>query len=115
MPWLDEVRAQRQAWEARRNSARQSYEAWRRLNNPRGAAHREAWEAEVRWRRAARLDRMEQDRELFRRLGPNQLPPPWPTKGPAATDESNKAGLPPPETPIFAPPGWNNHWYFRGF
>ncbi|NCC26702.1 MAG: hypothetical protein EOM22_00745 [Gammaproteobacteria bacterium] len=118
-PWLDEVRAQRQAWELRRDASRSAYEARRRANHPRAAAQQEAWEEDVRRRRAARLERMDHDRDLFRSLGPSEPPPPWPFAGgmPAwpeigsATPPAGNAG----ETPLFVPPGWNNHWYFRGF
>ncbi|WP_147431182.1 hypothetical protein [Thiocapsa rosea] len=118
-PWLDEVRAQRQAWEARRDATRNAYEARRWANNPRAAAQQEAWEEDVRRRRAARLERMEQELEIFRSLGPGQPPLPWPWvtgmptlpefgSGPATSGT-------PGDTPIYAPPGWDNHWYFRGF
>jgi hypothetical protein len=127
-PWLDEVRAQRQAWEARREATRSAYEARRRANNPRAAAQQEAWEEDVRRRRAARLERMDQDLELFRSLGPGQPPLPWPwvtgmpglpelSSGAATPDTPSTQDTPssPGDAPIYAPPGWNNHWYFRGF
>ncbi|UHD17295.1 hypothetical protein [Thiocapsa bogorovii] len=118
-PWLDEVRAQRQAWEARREATRSAYEARRRANNPRAAAQQEAWEEDVRRRRADRLERMDQERERFRSLGPAQLPPPWPwvTGMPTLPDIGSSATSPgtPGDESIFAPPGWDNHWYFRGF
>jgi hypothetical protein len=118
-PWLDEVRAQRQAWEARREATRSAYEARRRANNPRAAAQQEAWEEDVRRRRAARLERMDQDLEIFRSLGPGQPPLPWPwvTGMPSLPELGSGATTPGTggETPIYAPPGWNNHWYFRGF
>ncbi|NCC28952.1 MAG: hypothetical protein EOM22_12625 [Gammaproteobacteria bacterium] len=118
-PWLDEVRAQRQAWEARREATRSAYEARRRASNPRAAAQQEAWEEDVRRRRAARLDRMDQDLEIFRSLGPGQPPPPWPwvTGMPTLPEIGSGPATPgaPGDTPIYAPPGWDNHWYFRGF
>ena len=118
-PWLDEVRAQRQAWEARREATRSAYEARRRANNPRAAAQQEAWEEEIRRRRADRLERMDQERMLFRSLGPDQLPRPWPwvTGMPTLPEIGSGATSPdvPGEESIFAPPGWDNHWYFRGF
>jgi hypothetical protein len=118
-PWLDEVRAQRQAWETKREAARDAFEARRRANNPRAAAQQEAWEEEVRRRRAARLERMDQERELFRSLGPSQMPFPWPwTSGFSAlpdTATGHSAPATPGDKPMFAPPGWDNHWYFRGF
>lgn len=134
-PWLDEVRAQRQAREARRQSAREAFEARRRLTDPRGAAHQDAWEEEVRRRREARMQRIEQDRERFRGLGP---PPPWPepqgggaapppallpdrpTGDTASRDGTSPGGAPryPPGTPApgtYVPPDWDNLWYYRGY
>lgn len=118
-PWLDEVRAQRQAWEARRDATRSAYEARRRANNPRAAAQQEAWEEDVRRRRAARTERMDQNLEWFRSLGPGQPPPPWPwVSGMPTLPEIGSVTIAPGtpgDQPIFAPPGWDNHWYFRGF
>lgn len=118
-PWLDEVRAQRQAWEARRDATRSAYDARRRANNPRAAVQQEAWEEDVRRRRAARIERMDQDLERFLSLGPGQPPLPWPWDGgmPALPESGRAATAPgaPGDEPIFAPPGWDNHWYFRGF
>jgi hypothetical protein len=123
-PWLDEVRAQRQAWEDRRETARSAFEARRRANNPRAAAQQEAWEEDVRRRRAARLEWMDQERERFRQLGP-AIPPmselgawPWPKEPPGSPESGPGATLAPPVAPeesLFVPPGWDNHWYFRGF
>ncbi|NCA69524.1 MAG: hypothetical protein EOM91_05330 [Sphingobacteriia bacterium] len=120
-PWLDEVRAQRQAREAMRESNRQAYEARRRAHNPRGAAFQEAWEEDVRRRRSANLERMDQERERFLNSGPTPPmfanPPwrmPWHSPHPPWTEPS---GGPPGsgEPPLFAPPDWDNLWYFRGF
>ncbi|MTW19957.1 hypothetical protein [Allochromatium palmeri] len=86
-PWLDEVRAQREAWEARRSAAREQHEQRRRLHHPRSAAQQATWEEDLRRRRAERQERIEQDREAFIR----------------------------PEPPGLYPPGWNNLWYFRGY
>jgi hypothetical protein len=125
-PWLDEVRAQRQAWEERREATRQAYEARRRANNPRGAAVQEAWEEDTRRRRAARMERMAQDREHFRQIGPPEPPlgqpwgrPPWTTDHPPPPPElgaNTPVGIPgQPEDHLPNPPGWDNLWYFRGF
>lgn len=118
-PWLDEVRAQRQAWEARREATRNAYEARRRATNPRAAAQQEAWEEDVRRRRAARLERMDQEFEIFRSLRPGQPPLPWPwvTGMPTLPELGSGPTTPgtPGDTPIYAPPGWDNHWYFRGY
>jgi hypothetical protein len=125
-PWLDEVRAQRQAWEERREATRQAYEARRRANNPRGAAVQEAWEEDTRRRRAARMERMAQDREHFRQIGPPEpplgqpwAPPPWTTDHPPPPPDlgaSTPMVIPgQPEDGLPNPPGWDNLWYFRGF
>ncbi|MCG6897814.1 MAG: hypothetical protein LJE61_04985 [Thiocapsa sp.] len=116
--WLDEVRAQRRAWEERRDAARSAFEARRRANNPWGAAQQEAWDAEAQRRRTARIERMDQERDLFRSLGPGQPPFLWPGAAPFAAEPGRGPESPPgapPEEPLFAPPGWDNHWYFRGF
>jgi hypothetical protein len=137
--WLDEVRAQRRAWEERRQAARDTFEARRRLNDPRGAAHQEAWEEDVRRRRETRLQRMEQDREYFRGLrqppfpwyqlqgpasGPSRQVPDWvpnqPPEPPGAGtgDPSTGTDFYPPaaaQTGPFSPDHWDNLWYFRGY
>lgn len=76
--WLNEVRAQRQAWEERRKANRDAFEARRRVVDPRGSAHHEAWEEEVERRREARRQHREQERELFRSLGPSEPLALWP-------------------------------------
>ncbi|MBK1719814.1 hypothetical protein [Thiocystis violacea] len=111
-PWLDEVRAQREAWEAERAAARAIHEQRRRINHPRGAARQEAWEEDVRRRRAERQERIERDRELFRDLGPGPLPIPMPVDPRSPEEQAERAR---PGGPAVTPPGWNNLWYFRGF
>jgi hypothetical protein len=142
--WLDEVRAQRQAWEERRNASREAFEARRRLADPRGAAQHDAWEDEVERRRDARRQQREQELEHFRGLGPPEPPRPesivpW---GYPAQTTATPAGPPPagpatavgppsehaePHPPgIIYPPGapprgpyspqdWDNLWYYRGY
>ncbi|WP_201098240.1 hypothetical protein [Thiocystis minor] len=116
-PWLDEVRAQRQAWEARRHETRETYDALRRLHNPRGAAQQDAWNEDVRRQRAERLERIERDREIFRDLGPNLFPYPLPGNLPLPFSLSEPGSAAHADTgePMFAPPGWDNLWYFRGY
>lgn len=129
-PWLDEVRAQRRSWEEKREAARRAYEARRRANNPQAAAQHEAWEEDVQRRRAARRERMDQERELYRSLGPSLVPAwPWPndsspdlTRDPTRdptwrSDAGSDPFAPgaPSDAPVFAPQGWDNHWYFQGF
>ncbi|WP_295408835.1 hypothetical protein [uncultured Thiocystis sp.] len=115
--WLEEVRAQRQAWEARRHETREAYEARRRLHNPRGAAQQDAWKEDARRQRSERLERIERDRERFRELGPYLFPLPWPGNLPLpfSSNEPDSAGLADPREPMFAPQGWDNLWYFRGY
>ncbi len=114
-PWLDDVRAQREAWEARRDAARENFETRRRINHPSAAAHQEAWEDDIRRRRAARQERMDKDLEMFRSLGPESFPPPM--RGAPMTSDGKTGGAGPkaPTDPMFPPPGWDNLWYFRGF
>ena len=107
-PWLDEVRAQRQAWELRRQSAREAFEARRRLADPHGAAYQE----DIRQRREARQQRLEQERERLRELG--QPPAPWyaPAGPTSELPAQTPAGAP---APLLAPEHWGNLWYFRGY
>ncbi len=127
-PWLDEVRAQRRAREERRRAAKEAMDARRRWIDPWGAAQQEAREQEVQRRRGAFLEQIERDREAFR----NQVPwAPAPQQSPwlnemltrepelTAPGEAETAGatgpaVPPPSTP-YAPPGWDNLWYYRGY
>ncbi len=108
--WLDEVRAQRQAWEARRRAAQN---ARRRQISPQWAAQHEAREREYQQRRQAMWEEMERQRETFwnsipwagpyeRRTWQDNLP-----RNPD-TDSSNK----PAPNPL---PGWDNLWYYRGY
>lgn len=137
--WLEEVRAQRRAWEERRQAARDTFEARRRLNDPRGAAHQEAWEEDVRRRRETRMQRMEQDREFFRGLrqpplpwyqsqgpasGPTRQVPEWrpdrpsDSPSPGTGDPSTGTDFYPPGAPQagpFSPEHWDNLWYYRGY
>ena len=140
MPWLDEVRTQRQAWEDRRQAARDAFEARRRLADPQGAAHKETWENDVRRRREARMQRIEQDRQRFRALG--QPPHPWYTPRQAGVPDAAGGGqgerssqptvAPHPDAwgqdtgtlsdPLMAPQRephlpqtWDNNWYYRGY
>ena len=107
--WLDEVRAQRQAWEARRDATRKAMDARRRWIDPWGAAQHEAREREGEQRRQANRDRIEQERQHFRaqrpplapfpEVSPQPSPPPWE----------------PPAPRLPEPPGWDNRWYYEGY
>lgn len=110
--WLDAVRAQRQAWEDRRRATRDAFDARRRQHDPWGALQLESREQQYQQRREAFLDRIEQDRELFRNQGP------WRT--PAVPEPPDADALPdinPVDAPIHYPPlpGWDNRWYYRGY
>ncbi len=115
-PWLDEVRAQRQAWEARRHETREAYEARRRLHNPQSAARQEAWQEDVRRQRAEHLERIERDRENFGDPGSSWFPWPWPDhpSPPFPLEDQTGNGFTTPSEP-FPPPDWDNLWYFRGY
>jgi hypothetical protein len=99
-PWLDEVRTQRQAAEARRQANRESFEARRRAKDPWGAAQHEAWEDGIQRRREARKQRIEQDRDYFRGMSPNPTDPwgePWndatPSPAPRGSPAADTAPL----------------------
>ncbi len=102
-PWLDEVRTQRQAAEARRQANRESFEARRRANDPWGAAQHEAWEDGVQRRRDARKQRIEQDRDYFRGMGrvpPDPWSAPWNDTPTGSRHESATTGAPPLSDPF---------------
>lgn len=122
--WLDEVRAQRQAREERHRSAKEAMDARRRWIDPWGAAQMEAREQEVQRRRDAFLEQIDREREAFRSQVPWIPLSPWPDEitGPGPelprTSEAGTAG--PPDQPVAPPspyalPGWDNHWYYRGY
>jgi hypothetical protein len=96
IPWLEEVRAQRQALEARRQANRAAF-----------AAQREARED----RREALRAHLEQDWAELQALRPPLADPRFP---------QGSRILPPAVTPPAvaaptAPPDWNNLWYYRGY
>jgi hypothetical protein len=123
-PWLDDVRAQRQAWEERRRASKEAMDARRRWIDPWGAAQQEAREKETQRRREARREQIEREREAFRDL------PPWGPQPGLWYEDSPVSGLEPPpaepgtdaaKTPEPSPssryplPGWDNRWYYRGY
>lgn len=107
-PWLDEVRAQRQAWEGRRRAADD-----RRRTDP-WAAQRDAREQEALHRRDAIRHRIARDRELFRNYGPWLVPVP-----PGLTPPEPAVGQDDVESPDAGEarslPGWDNGWYYHGY
>lgn len=110
-PWLAEVRAQRRAWEAQRQTAEEAIDARRRWQDPWAAAQHKAREQAFQQRREERLEQIDRDRERFRRQGPwSATPaPPWPGDTPG---DPEHAAPPPPD---HRPPGWDNGWYYRGY
>jgi len=116
--WLDEVRAQRRAWEERRRVAKEAIDARRRWIDPWGAAQKDAMKQEVQRRRDAFREKIERDREAFRSYRPwSAEPAPWHEELPP---QGENQGLPEgasqlPEAPYPPLPGWDNRWYFRGF
>lgn len=121
--WLEEVKAQRRAWEERRRATKEAINARRRLTDPWGAAHQEAHEKESQRRHDAMMDQMERDRETFREQGPWQgtdpmdlrPPPPVAPPGPAGAQPEPGGAHNPAESPAYPPSGWNNRWYYRGY
>jgi hypothetical protein len=126
--WLDEVRAQRRAWEERRRAAREAMDARRRLIDPWGAAQQEAREKRHRLRRDAFLDKIDREREAFRsrvpwasqqpsrQETPRSSPPPQRSAESEPGESPKEAGaLSPPATPYPPLPGWDNRWYYRGY
>jgi hypothetical protein len=126
--WLDEVRAQRQAWEERRQAAKEALDARRRWIDPWGAAQKEARDKETQRRRDAFREQIERDRELFRNRSPWAAQSgPWQEAPPGTENLAPDAGAP-AESPIAPPPeedvpgspypplpGWDNRWYYRGY
>ena len=136
--WLDEVKAQRQAWEARRQAAKEAVNARRRLNDPWGAAQQEARESEIERRREAILEQVERDRDAFHSQRPWQNTNPWesspPPPPPSQPAQVQTPPQPNPATPdgtalnpaqnpnqdtaepyTYSPSGWDNRWYYRGY
>jgi hypothetical protein len=106
--WLDEVRAQRQASEARREETRKALDARHRWIDPWGAAQREAREREIEQRRHALQERIEQEREQFRAGRP-------PLGGYPRTLALPAPGLQTSPPPAPEPLGWDNRWYYQGY
>jgi hypothetical protein len=122
--WLDEVRAQRRAWENRRRAAKEALDARRRWIDPWGAAQHDAREQETQRRRDAFREKIERDREAFRNQAPwGAVYGPMPDESmgflpdditsPDADDATASRGAPSPSQ--FPLPGWDNRWYYRGY
>lgn len=117
--WLDEVKAQRQAWEERRRAAKEAVHARRRQHDPWGAAQHEAREQESQRRRDAIIEQFERDRDTFQApwAGPRDQGPPSPqpdTGAPQPTVPDSTA-LNPADPGSYPPSGWDNRWYYRGY
>ena len=123
--WLDEVRAQRHAREARRRADKEARNARRRWIDPWGAALQEAREQESLRRRQELIEHVERDREEFRKRVPWRFRPnPWqeradrsPAETPPPEDAEAASAIPPgePHASSYPLPGWDNLWYYRGF
>jgi len=109
MRWLDEVRAQREAWEARRKAAKAQSDAHLRMLDPIGAAHIEEREKESERMREAVRERAEQQRHAMEqeREARRQELEQW---------LDQRRTMPYPYTPYdLAPSEWNNPWFYRGY
>lgn len=130
--WLDEVKAQRRAWEERRRAAKEAVNARRRWTDPWGVAQHEAREKESQRRHDAMLEQIERDRDAFRNQVPWQTPetweagPPPPSSQPTPHGSQPEAGgseqaargataQSPTAPPAYPPSGWDNRWYYRGY
>jgi hypothetical protein len=104
LPWLDEVRAQREAWEARRKAEKEASDARLRMIDPWGAAHMEAHEREAEARRDAALQRAEQRHKKAeaKKEAQRQARERW-------LEERTRIMHP------AIPPDWDNPWYYRGY
>ncbi len=107
--WLDEVRAQRQAWEARRKAAQQER---RRQIDPQWAAQHKARVQKNQRRRQALRDEINRHRETFW----NSIPWSGPYERTWQDGAPARPSSDPPSDPTQNPlPGWNNLWYYRGY
>jgi hypothetical protein len=117
--WLDEVKAQRQAWEERRRAAKEAVQARRRQNDPWGAAQHEAREQESQRRRDAIIEQFERDRDNYHApwAGPRDQgpPPPQPGTGMPQPTAPESTALNPADPGSYPPSGWDNRWYYRGY
>ena len=112
-PWLDAVRAQRRAWEERRQANRDFLDGYR-PSGPRVSGYGDSHHEEYQRRREALRERIARDRELFFNQVPWQtVPTPEPPKGEGETNNPAAPPLPPPPYPPL--PGWDNRWYYRGY
>lgn len=121
-PWLEDVRAQRQAWETRRRAAKEAIEARRRWQDPWATAEQEAREEEIQRRRDEWLERIDRNREAFRSQGPWYVragPPPTQSaesdRLTAQPAERASASLHDWQPPHYPPQGWDNGWYYKGY
>lgn len=119
-PWLEEVRAQRQAREARRRASQEAHEARRRWRDPWAAARYEAREAEVQQRREDWLEQIDRDRRFFRQQAPWQEPVGEPSPmieaaAPSSGHAPEEGGDQRPSLPAYPPAGWNNGWYYNSY
>lgn len=100
--WLDEVRAQREAWQAQREAKRKAAEERLRRIAPWGATRLEELERQAESQREAARQRSEQ----FRKSSEARL-----EAQRQAMDQMRQQPAPLPYTPH----GWDNSWYYRGY
>ncbi|MGB5831837.1 MAG: hypothetical protein WBG92_07590 [Thiohalocapsa sp.] len=110
--WLEEVRAQRRALQQQR---RAQHEARRRAVDPLGAAQKKAREEAFMRRRNEMRDMLGSDRRVLM----NQSP--WTPESLRAPRLDSSAAPSPGDigdgapARVYAPPKWDNGWYFRGW
>jgi hypothetical protein len=102
--WLDEVKAQREAWEHRRHAAKEAAEMRRRHLDPWGSARLDAQERSSEARRQQARQHIEQQRQSAEaQMDANRqaMDKFWRER------EQLLQG--------YRPNGWNNPWYYRGY
>jgi hypothetical protein len=102
--WLDAVKAQREAWEQRRQSLKEAADMRRKHLDPWGAAQIEAQERSAEMRREQARQHIEQQRKSAEaQLDANRQ----------ATE--NYLQQRQQMLHSYPPYGWNNPWYYRGY
>ncbi len=100
--WLEEVRAQRKAWEQWRAQAKQASDERLRQIDPWGAMRLRSLKEAANQRREAMAKRSE---ELRRKAEMEHQ----------ARREAYQNWFQPPNSEDFMPYGWDNRWYYRGY
>ncbi len=102
--WLEEVKAQRKAWESQRNAAKQASNERLRMIDPWGAARLQTLEQASDLRREALLNRSDN----LRKHAEAQF---------EARRHAYESWLQQQERrhSAYQPYGWDNRWYYRGY